>query len=60
MCSRWQQIQSGLSTPVDSSDQGKEITLGEQICDRHNEIEERTDHLFLEQLLDTLKRKSNS
>ena len=25
--------------------------------DRHNEIEERTDHLFLEQLLDTLEAK---
>ena len=35
----------------------KEITLGEQICDRHNEIEERTDHLFLEQLLNTLEAK---
>ena len=32
-------------------------TVGEQICDRHNEIEERTDHLFLEQLLDTLEAK---
>ena len=48
------------NTEVDSlyrsipGNQGKEITLGEQICDRHNEIEERTDHLFLEQLLDTL------
>lgn len=31
--------------------------MGEQICDRHNEIEERTDHLFLEQLLDTLEAK---
>lgn len=31
--------------------------IGEQICDRHNEIEERTDHLFLEQLLDTLEAK---
>lgn len=48
---------SGLSAPVDSGNQGKEITLGEQICDRHNEIEERTDHLFLEQLLDTLEAK---
>ena len=44
------------NTEVDSlhrsipGNQGKEITLGEQICDRHNEIEERTDHLFLEQL----------
>ena len=51
------------NTEVDSlhrsipGNQGKEITLGEQICDRHNEIEERTDHLFLEQLLDTLEAK---
>ena len=47
------------NTEVDSlhrsipGNQGKEITLGEQICDRHNEIEERTDHL----LLDTLEAK---
>ena len=51
------------NTEVDSlhrpipGNQGKEITLGEQICDLHNEIEERTDHLFLEQLLDTLEAK---
>ena len=38
---------SGLTAPVDSRQSG----------DRHNEIEERTDHLFLEQLLDTLEAK---
>lgn len=49
------------NTEVDSlhrpipGNQGKEVTLGEQICDSHDEIEQEVDHLFLEQLLGSLQ-----
>ena len=40
--------------PVQGND-GKELTLGEQIRDQKNEIECRMNHLFLEQLLNQLE-----
>lgn len=40
--------------PVPGND-GKELTLGEQIRDQKNEIERRMNHLFLEQLLNQLE-----
>ena len=49
------------NSEVDSYDRpvqgnnGKELTLGEQIRDQKNEIERRMNHLFLEQLLDQLE-----
>ena len=43
-----------LHRPV-SGNEGKEITLGEQIRDQKNLIEQQVDHIFLEQLLDTLE-----
>ena len=43
-----------LHRPV-SGNEGKELTLGEQIRDQKNLIEQQVDHIFLEQLLDTLE-----
>ena len=43
-----------LHRPVPGNE-GKEITLGEQIRDQKNLIEQQVNHIFLEQLLDTLE-----
>ncbi len=49
------------NTEVDSYDRpvpgndGKELTLGDQISDQKNEMEQRINHVFLEQLLGTLE-----
>ena len=53
-------LSMSASTEVDSlyrpvpGVEGKEITLQEQICDEKNEMEKEINHIFLEQLLDTL------
>ena len=43
-----------LHRPVPGKE-GKEITLGEQIRDQKNMFEQQVNHIFLEQLLDTLE-----
>lgn len=53
-------LSMSASTEVDSlyrpvpGAEGKEITLQEQIKDEKNELEREVNHIFLEQLLDTL------